>query len=166
MGHGWPAAFSTSLRRQPRATCPSALTLMLGTPRARSSAEMPSPVASAHRSGNRPASRSARAGHCRPLSPPNAFRTSARTSRRGVVFAERDAGQRARSLAQRPGALGDPLGIGQVQVERAHHQRMGGRADLVAEPGVDLGAERGGPDAVLVRRRAEHHVVGDLVHHL
>ena len=39
--------------------------------------------------------------------------------RRGVILAERDAGQGARGLAQRPVPLGDPLGIGQGSGSRA-----------------------------------------------
>jgi hypothetical protein len=48
----------------------------------------------------------------------------------GIVLAERDAGQRAHGLAQRPGPLRYVLGVGKVLVERADHQRLSCRADV------------------------------------
>ena len=70
-----------------------------------------SPAASAHRSGNRAASRSASTGHCRPGRRRTLEHVGQDVPRRRFASPGRHARQRPGALAQRPGGGQDPLGV-------------------------------------------------------
>ena len=164
-GHGWPAAAWTASRRQPRPRSPVTVTTTLTARRGRAARRTP------RRRWCLPTARgTARRGarRARPSAAPGAIAEHLEhvgqdvTLRRAVVLAERHAGQRPGRLADGPGALGRPLGVSVVQVVGPHDLGRVLLALQVAEPGVDLRPERGRPRAVLVRRRAQDHVVLDL----
>ena len=132
------------------------------------SADTASPLVPSHRSGNRSARRSASSAQWS-REPPTTSSTSARTSRCGAVSSSPSATPDSVPAASRRARarLAALLGVGDVEVVGPHDLRAcsprpsGSRARRRSSAGT---WSRG--RAVLVRRRAEDHVVFDLARDL